>query len=100
MDHNFLYVADPKSAVRMSSSRHLEETRRAQWRNARHVEEVMRSRRAAGLTQDAAKEELVQAPAAGRVSWRLWSGVLHRLLVGLRRPAHASAASGPVDPIT
>jgi hypothetical protein len=73
----FMYLADPRHALRMHDSAHLEHVRRAEWRNARHIEELQRSRRAESRPP---REELdVRPRASRRFPWPSWRGVLGSL---------------------
>lgn len=60
------YLADPRTALRLANDRHLEEVKRSEWKNARHLERANRAARA----EASIKEELRagSAPAA-RPSW-------------------------------
>jgi hypothetical protein len=73
----FMYVADPKYALRMHDSAHLEHVKKAEWRNARHIEELRRSRRA---EVERPQEELdVRPRVRRRFPLPSWRGVLASL---------------------
>lgn len=80
----FTYLADPRTSLPMHDSAYLEQVKKAEWRHARHVEELRRSQ---ALTARSAKDELVSRPRTTRtVSWSSWRGLLQSLrLVGTVR---------------
>ncbi len=69
----FMYVADPKYALRMHNSAHLEDVKRKEWTRARHIEELQRSRAA----ERKSVLDVLQSPRAReRNPWLSWRGVL------------------------
>ena len=78
----FTYLADPRTSLQMHNSAYLEQVKKAEWRHARHVEELRRSQ---ALAARSAKDELVSRPTR-TVSWSSWRGLLQSLrLVGTVR---------------
>lgn len=78
----FTYLADPRTSLQMHNSAYLAQVKKAEWRNARHVEELRRSQ---ALTARSAKDELVSRPTR-TFSWSSWRGLLQSLrLVGTVR---------------
>lgn len=72
----FTYLADPRTALEMHNSAYLEQVKKAEWRNARHLEELQRSRHAGGPVT----EILETGPRSHhRFAWPSWRGVLQSL---------------------
>lgn len=74
----YIYTADPRIALALASQRHHEEIKRAEWRNARHVEELKRSRMLEREAASATPEEIAPRPAA---AWFSWRGILASLRI-------------------
>ena len=75
----FTYVADPQRTLRMHNSPYLEQVRRADWDDARHVEELLR-RLSVELSSRSALDELIVPPRARETgAWPSWRRVLQSL---------------------
>lgn len=72
----YLYTADPRIALALANQRHHEEIKRAEWRNARHLQELKRSRMLEREAAAAARDEST-SPAAP--AWLNWRGLLASL---------------------
>lgn len=75
----FTYVADPQRSLRMHNSLYLERVRRADWDDARHIEELVHRLSAELSSRSAVDELLVPTRAGERGAWLAWRRVLQSL---------------------